>query len=392
MSKKPLIKTNHKSVQTSKNNTRFKLLLTALVVVVFILVGVILIGLGYFVAIKTNPKLINDRQRQTISSEGEIIADITQNASPSVVSIITQQKRVLNSYFGERSVLGQAAGTGVIINKDGYILTNKHVVPEGTSSVEIVTSDGTAYKDVEVLGRDPLNDIAILKVSNPKDFQPAVLGDSDKVRTGQKVIAIGNALGQFQNTVTSGIISGVGRPIEAGSEVDGTAETLTNLFQTDTAINSGNSGGPLLNYDGEVIGINTAVAEGAQNIGFAIPINETKGIISSVKSTGELQRPFLGVRFTMITPSMSKQLNLDSDKGALISTDPGSIVDDSPAQKAGLKPGDIITSINDTKLDIAHPLNSVVGRYAAGDTIKVKVLRNGKSSVISIKLAKAPES
>ncbi|MCB9823178.1 trypsin-like peptidase domain-containing protein [Candidatus Nomurabacteria bacterium] len=387
MSTKSLSKADDKKTKTGNS---VKIALLALATVIFILIGIILVCVGYIVAIRTSPSLRSEQSRQTIVSEGEVISDISKKSGQSVVSVITEQNRIVNSYFGQRSVIGQAAGTGVIIDADGTLLTNKHVVPEGSSSVKIVTSDGTVYEDVSVLGRDPLNDIAILKVKNPKDFIPAKLGDSDSVKTGQKVIAIGNALGQFQNTVTTGIISGVGRPIEAGDQDSGQSESLTNLFQTDAAINSGNSGGPLLNYSGEVIGINTAIAADAQNIGFAIPINETKGIIASVKRTGEVQRPFLGVKFVMVNKLIAKQLNLEADNGALISSDTDSIIEGSPAQKAGLRPGDIITKINDRALDSDHPLNTVIGSYAVGDSVKLTVLSGGETRSVTIKLDKAP--
>jgi serine protease Do len=387
------LQTLHPNNATKSEGSMLKKLAAIIIFVSFLLLSaIIMIGLGYYIAQKQNPSVTMDKQRETIASEGEVIADIAQKVGPSVVSILTEQKRTVNSYFGQQSVVGQAAGTGVIIDSEGIILTNKHVVPEGTSAVEIVMSDGTVYEDVVVLGRDPLNDIAILKVQNPKDFVGAKLADSDRVRTGQKVIAIGNALGQFQNTVTSGIISGVGRPVEAGNQQGGATESLTNLFQTDAAINSGNSGGPLLNYNGEVIAINTAVAENAQNIGFAIPINDTKGAISSAQKTGTVQRPILGVKFTMLTPGIAKELGIKTVSGALISEGEGSIVEGSPAQNAGLKSGDVITKVDNTDLDLSHPLNTVIGRYPVGETIKLTLLRDSKTIKLELRLAQAPDS
>ncbi|MBP9738114.1 trypsin-like peptidase domain-containing protein [Candidatus Saccharibacteria bacterium] len=351
-----------------------------------------LMSLGFIIALKVRPQATIEQQRQVIASEGEVIADIAQQVSPSVVSIVTEQQRVVNSYYGDKAITGQAAGTGLIVDTSGLILTNKHVVPEGTSSVKIVMSDGTVYSDVTIVGRDPLNDIAVLQVKDPKNFKSAVLGDSDIVRTGQKVIAIGNALGQFQNTVTSGIISGVGRPVEAGSEDGSGSEQLTNLFQTDAAINSGNSGGPLLNYDGEVIGINTAIAADAQNIGFSIPINEAKGAVTSVQKTGKLTRPLLGVKFMMITPELVGEKGLNVSKGAYISTDSGSVVVAGPADKAGVRPGDIITKINGLALDQRRPLDSVISRYAPGDTVILTVVRDGKDVTLKATLAEAAQT
>lgn len=349
-----------------------------------------LVALGYFLAVQTRNPVTVEQRRQTIASEGEVIADIAEEVSPSVVSIVTEQRRTINSVYGPRSLSGQAAGTGVIIDTEGHILTNKHVVPEGTSTVEVIMSDGESYSDVAVLARDPLNDIAILKVSNPKNFKPATLGVSDDVRTGQKVIAIGNALGQFQNTVTSGIISGVGRPVEAGDQSGDNVEQLTNLFQTDAAINSGNSGGPLLDFNGTVIGINTAVAADAQNIGFAIPIDEVKAVINSVKETGSVQRAFLGVRFTMLTPQIARENNVSSNTGAYVLDQADAVVAESPAARAGIKPGDVIVKINNTTLTTTRPLDSIVGRYGVGDTITLQILRDGKNSTVRATLSQVP--
>ncbi len=373
-----------KKPQTSRRNIAFLIITFC----IFCTAGA-LMSLGFIIALKIKPQATIEQQRQVIASEGEVIADIAQQVSPSVVSIVTEQQRVVNSYYGDKAITGQAAGTGLIVDASGLILTNKHVVPEGTSSVKIVMSDGTVYSDVTIVGRDPLNDIAVLQVKDPKNFKPAVLGDSDVVRTGQKVIAIGNALGQFQNTVTSGIISGVGRPVEAGSEDGSGSEQLTNLFQTDAAINSGNSGGPLLNYDGEVIGINTAIAADAQNIGFSIPINEAKGAVTSVQKTGKLTRPLLGVKFMMITPELVGEKGLNVSKGAYISTDSGSVVVAGPADKAGVRPGDIITKINGVALDQRRPLDSVISRYAPGDTVTLTVVRDGKEVTLNATLAEA---
>jgi serine protease Do len=347
---------------------------------------------GAYLLGKTQPRDI-EAQRQTVVQEGEVIANVAEEVGQSVVSIVSsQQTSATGRYFGGRAQTAQAAGTGVIISTDGYILTNKHVVPEGLSNLKVVTSDGTSYGEVDVIGRDTLNDLAILKVKNPKDFKEAKLADSDKVRTGQKVIAIGNALGQFQNTVTSGIISGMGRPVEAGDQSGNATEQLTNLFQTDAAINSGNSGGPLLNFNGEVIGINTAVAADAENIGFAIPINEAKGIIESVKTSGRIIRPYLGVQYVMLTPDSAKELNLSVTDGAYIGTDPDSVVSGGPANKAGIQGGDVITKVNNTTLSDTTSLAAVVGRYKVGDKVELTVIRDGKERKIQVTLAEVPRT
>ncbi|MBC7746899.1 trypsin-like peptidase domain-containing protein, partial [Pedobacter sp.] len=206
--------------------------------------------------------------RQRVVAEGEVITEVAKTVSPSVVSITTQSVTA-TGLFGPTALEG--AGTGIIVSSDGYILTNKHVIPDGVSAVSVVLPNGKTYEEVTVVGRDPLNDIAFLKINDVTDLIAAKLGDSSTIEVGQKVVAIGNALGQFQTTVTSGIISGTSRPVTASDGTSTGIEQLEYLFQTDAAINPGNSGGPLVNLNGEVIGINTAVAEGAQGIGFAIP-------------------------------------------------------------------------------------------------------------------------
>ncbi|MCA9309263.1 trypsin-like peptidase domain-containing protein [Candidatus Saccharibacteria bacterium] len=379
-----------KERRVRRANKKVLIIASSLLLIAVLLFSGSLIAIGYLMGTTLGDGGVQERQKQTIVSEGEVIADIAQKVGSSVVSVITEQQRTIQSIYGTQSVEGQAAGTGVIVDKSGYVLTNKHVVPEGTNAVKLILSDGSSYEDVEIVGRDPLNDLAILKIQDPADdITPASLGDSDTVRVGQKVVAIGNALGQFQNTVTSGIISGVGRPIEAG-DGSGYVEQLSNLFQTDAAINSGNSGGPLLNYDGEVIGINTAVAEDAQNVGFSIPINEAKGIIASAQKTGTVTRPFLGVQFTTITEALAQSQNLPVDTGALISSGEGAIVADSPAAQAGLRPGDIVLKIDNVKLDDRRTLDSVIGRYGVGDTVKLTILRGDKRIVVETKLAEAP--
>lgn len=374
----------------ARQSRKSKVLLVSIISALFIGILVSAGLAGAYLVGKSESTGNLEQSRQTVVQEGEVIADVAQKSGKSVVSIVTEQSAV--NPFSGRSRTNQAAGTGLIIDTNGLILTNKHVVPEGVGNVEVYTSDGTKYENATVVGRDPLNDIAIIKVANPKNFTAATLGNSDSVRTGQKVIAIGNALGQFQNTVTSGIISGLGRPVEAGSADGEFSEQLTNLFQTDAAINSGNSGGPLLNYNGEVIGINTAVAADAQNIGFAIPINETKVIIESVKSTGKVSRPYIGVQYVMVTADMAKELKLNVSNGAYIPSEAGSVVSGSPAAKAGVKAGDVITKVNATELNSSTSLASAVGRSKVGDTVELTIIRGGKEQKIKVTLAEAPAS
>lgn len=330
-----------------------------------------------------NNKIAKDRQ--SIVQEGEVIADTANKVSPSVVSVTTTQTNA-RDYFG-RPLEAQGAGTGIIVSKDGYVLTNKHVVPDGTSDVKIVSSDGTTYDNVKVIGSDPSNDIAFLKIEGAKDLAAAALGDSDQVRVGQKVVAIGNALGQFQNTVTQGIISGKGRPLQATGSDGQDAESLTNLFQTDAAINPGNSGGPLVNINGEVVGINTAVAEQAQGIGFAIPINDAKGLLKGVLEKGRLIKSYLGVQYMMLNKSLAKEVNADLDHGALIYAGENEpVVAGSPADKAGLRRGDIILKVNNQDVNENASLATRLNQYRPGDEVELTVHRDGKERKIKVTL------
>lgn len=362
---------------------RAKLAGVALIILCSVSAGFIggYFGSGYR---KTSQPTISQGQA-VVSSESELITKIAKDVGPSVVSINVETTSAQQSMFGRRPVTQESAGTGVIINSDGIIITNRHVVPAGTTGVSVILSDGTELKDVEVIGRtsdsDSL-DVAFLKIKDKKgkDLKPATLGDSSKVQVGDKVVAIGNALGEFQNTVTSGIISGYGRSVEAGDSES--SESLQNLFQTDAAINQGNSGGPLVNMNGEVIGINTAIAGGsAQNIGFSIPISDVQGVIKSVLKDGKLQRPFLGVRYITLTDDYAYEYNLSTKQGAYIAPADGepSVVSGSPAEKAGLKEKDIIIKINDTDINKDNTLTSVVGRYSVGDKVKLTVIRDGKT-------------
>ena len=314
-----------------------------------------------------------------ISQEEEDISSVASKVGPSVVSILTTSQA--QSYYGGTQTQ-EGAGTGIIISSDGYVLTNKHVV-SGSQQLSVVGSDGTRYTDVTVVGTDPLNDLAFLKINNVKDLKAATLGDSSSVRIGQKVVAIGNSLGEYQNTVTSGIISGTGRPVTA-SEGDST-ETLTDLLQTDAAINPGNSGGPLTNLSGQVIGMNTAVAQDAQGIGFSIPINAAKGIIKNLLKTGKIERPYLGVNYVTITPDIAKQYNLSVKQGAYVHADSGSaVVSGKAADKAGIKDGDIITKVGDIAVGERGSVSSLVSEYAVGDPVQLTILRGGKTMTLNV--------
>lgn len=339
---------------------------------------------------------ISKADQRVVLNESQLISDIAKTVGPSVVSIdVTSQAQQYDFFGRTRAVDQKSAGTGIIISKDGYIMTNRHVIPTGTSKVAVTLSDGTTLSDVDVVGRttdsDTL-DVAFLKVKDTKGktLTPAKLGDSSKVQVGDKVVAIGNALGQFQNSVTSGIISGFGRSVEAGDANGSDSESLQNLLQTDAAINPGNSGGPLVNINGEVIGLNTAVAgESAQNIGFAIPINDVQGLVKSVLAKGTLERPYLGVRYVTLTDDYAYQFNLSVKRGAYIAPSQNgqpSILADSPASKAGLKEKDVITKVDGTEINENNSLISLVSRKSVGDDVKLTVIRDGKEITVTVKL------
>ncbi|MDB5176923.1 MAG: putative HtrA2 peptidase [Candidatus Saccharibacteria bacterium] len=322
-----------------------------------------------------------------VSKEEEDISSVASKVGPSVVSINTSAQT--STYYGGTQTQ-EGAGSGIIISKDGYILTNKHVVANSTK-LTVITSDGTVYDNAKVVGTDPLNDLAFVKVDGVDNLTPAVLGDSSSVRIGQKVVAIGNSLGEFQNTVTSGIISGTGRPISAQ---EGTSvESLTDLLQTDAAINPGNSGGPLTNLSGQVIGMNTAVAADAQSIGFSIPINSAKGIIKNLLKNGTVERPYLGIKYVTVTPEIAKQYNLPVKKGAYVIASGGSaVVSGGSADKAGVKDKDIITKVGDIEVGERGSVSSLVSEYAVGENVPLTILRDGKTITVTVTLQAYPNS
>ncbi len=351
----------------------------------------------------------------------QAVTSAVEKASPAVVSIIVSKDLPVieqcpynpfsdlppefQQYFGDQYQFSQpcqsqngktqrqeiGGGSGFIISKDGLIATNKHVVFDTEASYTVLTNDGKKY-DAEILARHPSLDIAILKIKAPAGGVPVlILGDSDSIKLGQTAIVIGNALGEFRNTVSVGVISGLFRTVTAGGE--GTTETIEGVIQTDAAINPGNSGGPLLNLKGEVIGINTAMVSGAQNIGFALPINQVKKAIESVKATGDISVPYLGVRYIQITSDLAQKEKLPVENGVLVrgSSDGPAIVPDSPAKKAGLQAEDIITKLNGEKIDQDHSLSYLIRKYNVGEKISLKILRDGKEMTLQATLEERPK-
>jgi serine protease Do len=342
-----------------------------------------------------------------LKGEATVISDIAKNVGQSVVSVDATQSGSsssdpLTTLLGGGSQTQGDAGTGMILTSGGLIMTNRHVVPDGTTSVSVTLSDGTVFNNVKVVGRTATSsglDVAFLQIQNMngKTLVPVNLGDSSKVNVGDQVVAIGNALGQYQNTVTSGIISGYGRSVQASASDGSSTENLDDLFQTDAAINEGNSGGPLVNLDGQVIGMNTAVASNSQNIGFSIPINDLTGLIQGVEKTGQLQQPYLGVLYIPITSDIVSQYNLSVNQGVYIPTvdqngGQATIVSGSPADKAGIQPGDIITKVDGTSVDQNTSLTSILDKHNIGDSITLTIVRGGKTITVSVTLGSAPSS
>lgn len=352
------------------------------------------------------------------SSHEEAIIRVVKEVSPAVVSIVITKDvpkielyyenpfKEFEEFFGqpfefkipqyrqkgtEKKEIG--GGTGFIVSEDGLILTNKHVVLDEKADYTVFTIDGKKFP-AKVLAKDPVQDLAILKIE-PKDnwkFPTVKLGDSDKLEIGQTVIAIGNVLGEFRNSVSVGVISGLGRTITASG--GGLLETIEDVIQTDAAINRGNSGGPLLNLKGEVIGVNTAMVLEAQNIGFAIPINKAKKDIEQVKNLGKMVYPFLGVRYVLINEKIQKENNLPVSYGALVIKGEGgepAIFPGSAAEKAGLKEGDIILEFNGEKITTENTLAKIIMKYNPGDKVVLKILREGKEKILEVVLGERSE-
>lgn len=284
-------------------------------------------------------------------------------------------------------------GTGFIVSADGYILTNKHVlggVNRQTAEYRVILNSGKEYF-AQMIAEDPVYDLAIIKIFD-HDLPAAELGDSGKLEVGATVLAIGNALGRYENSVTKGIVSGLGRSLSA-SDGAKNIEQLDNVIQTDAKINHGNSGGPLVDLYGNVIGINTATEELGTAIGFAIPINDAKPAIRGIITSGKIDRPFLGVYYTMLNPQIAIDNRLARDRGAWISAESGlniahAIIPGSPAEKAGLEDGDIIFEINAIKLEGKNTLLSVVQKYLPGQKIGLKIQRNDKVLIKIVELEK----
>ncbi len=341
---------------------------------------------------------IPEPQNVRVVSEESVVINVVNKVSPAVVTVgITQSA---NSSLGDLFQFDpfsqlmpldqtptpsptqnseQDIGSGFVVSSDGLIVTNKHVVADTESKYRVITKDNKTY-DVTKIYRDPANDLAILKI-NASNLPVVEMGYSSKIQVGQLAIAIGTALGEFRNTVTTGVVSGIGRGITAGSPLEGAAEKLDNVIQTSAAINPGNSGGPLLNSSGQVVGVNTAVSQEGQNIGFALPINVIRDAITNFNQTGQFNRPYLGVRYKTVTKDVAI-LN-DVPEGAYVMD----VIQGSPADKAGIQAQDIITNINGTRLsgDNAE-LSTLISDKKVGDTLNITLDRDGKTVTVKLVL------
>jgi serine protease Do len=373
-------------------------------------------------------------------AEEDAVVQVADQASKAVVSIIITKdvpkiqnnffdpfggsgqdpSSLFDQFFGGQSQLPQmppqqqqqpgnggtvkqeiGGGSGFVVSEDGLIVTNKHVVADPSADYTVLTNDGREY-DAKVLGRDRTNDVAVIKIDPSKPtkgngvdkMDTLPLGNSGQIKVGQTVVAIGNALGEFTNTVSKGIVSGLRRNITAGGL--GGSEQLDQLIQTDAAINEGNSGGPLLNLKGEVIGINVAIAQGAQNIGFALPIDTVKNTIQSVEKNGKISQPYLGVRYQLLNKAIQQNSNLPFDYGAMVlrGQDPTqlAVIPGSPADKAGIQENDIILEANGAKIDDKNPLAKIIGGMKVGDSIDLKVWHKGNTNNVKVALSEAPNN
>ena len=344
---------------------------------------------------KTSLPSFQQPQQVKIVTEESVTINVVKTVGPSVVTVVGEGQTPQQIDLGPFSIFNipqdqtpqQSVGSGFVESTDGMIITNKHVVSDTSAKYHVVTFDNKTY-DVQKIYRDPLNDIAILKIDPNQNvgssLKAITMGDSTHLQVGQFVVAIGTALGEFRNTVTTGVVSGLGRGITAGDEFQGSAEKLDNVIQTSAAINPGNSGGPLINSSGQVIGINTAVSGGGQNIGFALPINAVKDSVNNFNQTGQFDRPYLGVAYKTITKAAAI-LN-DVPQGAYIET----VVQGSPADSAGIRVGDIITKFDNQQVKEGQELAGLISKKKVGDSVGMTLWRDGNTSNVTATLTSAP--
>lgn len=362
--------------------------MVVLLVVVAFIAGVFAAFLALY-AFNSSANLIVSRwiEKRVYIEESAMISAVS-DVMPAVVSIEVLGR---SSFGGKGGVVG---GTGFVFDKSGLVLTNKHIVKRTDESADykITFGNGDEYQAV-LMSRDPFNDIAVLKIISDVnvDFQVVKLGDSKNLEVGQNVLAVGNALLTYDHSVTSGIISGLGRDVSAYYyDFKGPGENIAGLIQTDAAVNAGNSGGPLINLQGEVVGMVTALEDSACGIGFAIPVDDLKSDIVSIEKYGEIVRPALGVRFVMLNDKDAKVLNTELSHGAFVVGDKSDMKDavakNSNVYKAGLREGDVVLYVDDIKIDLEHYLNDVIRNYEPGDVVKLKFWRDGEEKSMDVVL------
>jgi S1-C subfamily serine protease len=348
------------------------------IITAIVTVAILFTGSAFSQTVKLNQIKPGTKTSVLTDEQQGILA--VRNAKASVVNItgVPKQQSVSSSSSAPTITVrsGQIFGTGFVLEADGLIVTNGHVVEDTTLDYTVILNDGSEYP-AKVLNIDTFDDIALVQISATK-LTPATLGDSDALETGQTVFAIGNSLGRYENTVTKGVVSALGRAVSPSG--DGTR--LRNLIQTDAAINPGNSGGPLIDLAGEVVGMNTLDDTEGSGLGFAIPVNTIKDAVQQLKTFGKVSRPFLGIQYEDIDPGVQSTENLSLQNGALITA----VSDGSPASKSGLLEGDIITGINSQTINQNQNLDSLMGKFSAGTQVTLKILRNGQNIDVPVVL------
>lgn len=350
--------------------------------------------LDRYFPVSQEASLLSDNVDQRILNEESVYVGVAEKLSPSVVTVgVIKTQTVVDFFEGQNpldffnrgfnsreEVIERDIGSGFIVSKDGLVVTNKHVVQDVQAKYRVIDQDDQIF-EVEKIYRDPVNDLAILRISSEgKELVPVDLGESDGLKVGQIVIAIGTALGQYRHSVTTGVISGLGRGIVAGSVFEGYVEQLDNVIQTDAAINPGNSGGPLVNSLGQVIGVSVAVASGAENIGFAIPINVVKVTLDNFNQTGQFERPFLGVKYRLIGRDLA--LMNEVPQGAYVVE----VVPNASADQAGVEAGDIITKMDSQQINEDNNLAKLISTKKIGDRLNITVWRSGEEKELSVTL------
>ena len=363
-------------MSTSK---RFGLLLLILIILaVFSNAALNLKGLDWQKLIPKTSLLNKVTETQKVVTEESATITVVEKVSPPVVSVV--EKTTVYDFFSGPLLSENSIGTGFAVEPD-LVVTNKHVVSDTSAQYTIVTSQNKKLNVIKVY-RDPINDLAILKIENG-NLPIIELGNSDTVKVGQTVLAVGNALGEFSNSVTRGIISGIGRGITAKLGVFGAAESLDNVIQTDAALSPGNSGGPLVNLSAQVIGVNVAISQSGENIGFALPVNKVTELIANFKANKKISRAFLGVSYTMISQALADNRGLVG--GALVR----GVSVSSAAEEAGIKVNDIIAQVGGKDVNDANPLANFLNSHKVGDKITLTIWRAGKTMTISVTLKEA---